>query len=605
MLGVASTGLGKSVFAANLARALDARTLIVAHREELIDQLADTVHRWWPETTVGKVMAHHHEPDANVVVATVQTLINRLDRVPGPFDLIIHDEVHHGQAKSHLAVLDHYCGTADLLPGMPPPDWAPVVVGITATPDRSDRKGVAEWFGHRIAFSHDVRWAIEHGYLCDLRTLTVQLDGLDLDKVEQRHGDYADGALGRALQSANAPALILEAWQRHGEDRQTMIFSPTVAMSRAVADAFTDAGIAAEHMDGGARKDDRRACLARFRAGQTKVLSNVALFTEGLDVPEISCVVLARPTKSRVVYSQAVGRGLRLAPGKENCIIIDIAGAAKTQKLVQAHDLLGLHRALERHESAKQAMQREADEAADAEERASARKAEQDELDWQHGTARFANVDAFGRPAGMRHRWVHAPATGCVDRWVHDTGDWRVVFRRGPDVARTWVAGAFQPKDATVAPVHICESTSFVAATEAAEQWIDGNRAAGAWKADAPTPAQLHALRRAGWTGDPAKLTKARAGALIGKHKAAEKQRDRDVRQDNADAAQITVPRVHAAIGRRAMVSAEDVPSMLGLPATPLTLDTARRTLAAMEAKGMLRTQGPSYVVIHHAEVGA
>ena len=595
VLCVAATGMGKSVFLGNVARAFDARTLILAHREELIDQLAATVTQWWPEASVGKVMAHHHEPDAQVVVATVQTLAGRLHRVPGPFDLIVVDESHHVMAATYQTILDHYCGTADLLPGMPPPAEAPVVLGVTATPDRADRKGVAEWFGHRIAFSYDTRWAIDQGYLCDLRTLTVRMDNLDLDGVPIRKGDYADGDLGRALQHAGAPKLIVDAWTQHGEDRQTMVFSPTVEMSRAVAAEFTAAGVAAAHMDGGARKDDRRAVLQAFRDGTTKVLCNVALYTEGVDVPETACIIVARPTRSRALLSQIIGRGLRLAPGKKDAIVIDLSGATRDNKLVQAHDLLGLHRALERHESAKAAMERE-----DATDRNAADKhAEEADESWTHGPARFANTDPFGRPIGCKHPWRHDPTPTCVDRWTHDFNGTRVVVRRGDPAARTWLAGAYDL--ATKAPTEIATSDLIGKVLDAAEAYIDGHRPADAWKSDAPTPAQVHALRRAGWTGDPMTITKAKAGAIIGKHKAAE----RDTQRHNAEAAAITLPRVDAAIGGRRMVNPADVPSMLGLTPSPLVDDTARRTLAAMEAKGMLRRQGESYVVLRNTEAPA
>lgn len=596
ILCVAATGMGKSVALANIARAFDARTLILAHREELIDQLAATVTQWWPEASVGKVMAHHHEPDAKVVVATVQTLYSdkRLARTPGPFDLIICDEAHHTQAPQWLKVLDHYCGTAELLPGMPVPDAAPIVIGFTATPDRADRKGVAEWFGHRIACSYDTRWAIDQGYLCDLRTLTVQLAGLDLDKVETRNGDFADGDLGRALMGDGAPARIVEAWQAHGEDRQTMVFSPTIDMSRAVAAEFAKAGVAAEHMDGGARKDDRRATLQRFRDGATKVLCNVALYTEGVDVPETACIIMARPTKSRALFSQVVGRGLRRAPDKTDCVLIDLAGASKKHSLVQAHDILGLHRALERHESAKAAMAKE-----DASEHVAAdhRVAEEAES-WAHGPARFANTDPFGRPVGCKHPWRHDPTPTCVDRWTHDFNGTRVVVRRGDPAARLWVAGAFDL--ATKAPIDIASDPLIGRVLDAAEAFIDGHRPAGAWKHDPPTTGQVHMLRRIGWPGDPTTLTKARAGAIIGKHVEADRKK-RTTDRDATEAAQVNIPRIDAAIGGRRMINATDVPSLLGVTPGPVVDDTARRTLAAMEAKGMLRRQGESYVVLRNA----
>lgn len=607
VLAVMATGLGKTATASSYARHLGARTLWLAHREELLDQAAEAFHRWWPETTTGIIAANRNDYNANVVIASVQTLRQprRLASIAQHhFDLVIIDETHH--VRYDPAKPDVKCAYRTIIDGIAGTSLLdqPFVVGLTATPDRLDRKSVVDWFDQRIAVNLDIAWAIEHGHLVDIRATRVEV-GLDLDQVKTRGGDYVDGDLGRALTDASAPQQMVQAWLERGENRITMAFTPTVATSRELATEFGKAGVRAAHVDGGTPKEDRRRLFDDLRAGRVQVLCNVGVATEGFDAPIVSCVLMCRPTKSRGLYAQMLGRGLRLSPGKTDCLVIDLAGATNKSSLVLAHDLLGLHKALEQHETAKARMAGDAATAAKEE----ADKAEQAELElqdsWVNGHLRFKDVDAVGRPKGQKHEWVHTPIDGCHDRWVHTIpGVGKVIVKRGRNPeARSWVAG-----------VHADDGTATVLfeglitrALQHAETWIDVARKENAWMLDPPSVKQLAYLESLGvdHTRIP-RMTKKMAGALIDQATRGAEQKRRKQQEAESRSAlvleRVTPENVVSAAGRRAMIRVEDMDSMLGVTVPSEWSDQftarARATCDVLVDRGVLRRQGAAYVVI-------
>jgi hypothetical protein len=169
----------------------------------------------------------------------------------------------------------------------------------------------------------------------------VRIAELDLARVKRVAGDFNSGALGAAMSAAMAPQRIVDAWREHAKGRPTVAFLPTVAVSIEQAQAFNDAGAVALHLDGTTPAGEREAALAAFRAGEIEILCNVGLFTEGTDLPSISCVILGRPTSSTSLYQQMVGRGLRLHPGKRDCVILDVTGVTGRHKLATLASLSG------------------------------------------------------------------------------------------------------------------------------------------------------------------------------------------------------------------------------------------------------------------------
>lgn len=342
-LGVAATGLGKTVIFVALARQMGVRTLILAHRDELIEQAAANVRQWWPDIDVGIVKGGMDETHCTVVVASVQTISrgNRLARLTAesllrpvtPFGLVVVDEAHHTAAASYRIVLDALgCGQPD----------GPLLLGVTATPDRGDGKGLDDLFDE-VTFAYDIKWGIARGYLSDLRGLRVRLQA-DLSKLKVTAGDYNAGQAGRMLEDADAPALIARAWQAHAAGRRTLVFTPTVATAEAVVAEFVGLGVRAAVVSGDMPMEDRRRILREYSAGVIDVVANCAVLTEGYDEPRTDCIVVARPTKSRALYTQMVGRGTRRHPDKTDCLVIDVVGATDMHDLVTVPSLFGIER---------------------------------------------------------------------------------------------------------------------------------------------------------------------------------------------------------------------------------------------------------------------
>lgn len=346
-LVVHPTGTGKTVTFSSLIRdrASLGRSLVLVHRDELASQAVDKLGWIAPELTTGVVKAERNEIDRDVVVASVQTAHrdNRLAGL-GEFATIVVDEAHHAPAPSYVKIL-----TA--LGSFSP--YGPLTVGFTATPER-DGKTLGVW--EKVVSYMSIREAIYGEYLCPILPAQTVETSMDLDKVRRSGGDYADGSLGTALEDSGAIEQIADAYVTHAKDRKGVAFTPTVKTAQHLAEALRSLGIAAEAVYGDMPSGDRHAALARLKTGETQVVTNCAVLTEGFDEPSISCVVVARPTKFHGLYVQMVGRGTRLHPGKANLLVLDVTGASERHELVSLVDLgLGFdEKAKKRDESEEQ-----------------------------------------------------------------------------------------------------------------------------------------------------------------------------------------------------------------------------------------------------------
>jgi superfamily II DNA or RNA helicase len=309
-LVVLPTGCGKTILFSKLAQ-LEAsrgnRVLILAHRDELIRQAADKLAKSTGlPCAVEKADETAEGSEHLVTVGSVQTLMRekRLARfTPDHWQLIVIDEAHRALSAGYRAILDHFTGAR--------------LLGVTATPDRADKRNLGEVF-QRIAYEYSLRKAIAEGYLVPIKAQTMPLK-LDVSGVKIMAGDFAAEDLGDVL----APHLeeIAGLIAEHAGNRKTLIFLPLVATSKAMTDACIAAGLDCRHVDG--TSPDRRELLDWFATPGPKVLCNSMLLTEGYDQPDVSCVVVLRPTKSRPLYAQMVGRGTRLAEGKANLLVLD------------------------------------------------------------------------------------------------------------------------------------------------------------------------------------------------------------------------------------------------------------------------------------------
>lgn len=516
VLGVAATGAGKTAIALALARRMGGRTLWITHRDELIGQTEREAGTWWPEASVGVLKAARNDTTAHLVVASVATLARphrhtQLD--PATFGLVIVDEAHHARAQQYRTVLDY------LHAGEP---GYPRLYGTTATPDRADGQGLGDVFD-AVAFNLDIGWALTNGHLADLRARAVDI-GLDLTGIKTRAGDFADNEVGARMLKAAAPERIVTEWVLHGENRKTVVFVPTIEVARLTADEFVRAGVNAAVLWGDMDPDARRSQLAAFRAGQLRVVCNAMLLTEGFDDPSIECVVMGRPTKSRALYAQAVGRGLRPYPGKTDCLVLDLVGASHVHSLVTAKDLLGVHELLE-GDTAKRALTRKDE----TEKKEAAETQGILAEDWEYGQRAMVDVDAVGRPPGRKYAWIEQPITGCALRWIAWTDRHVVAVRantggRGRNAGHRdhpWIAGhATRNPDGTLTFGAVIATGKLRAVLDKAERWLDGNGGINPdpGRPDGPTPAQLWFLKQNGI--DARTWTKKGASGAIGAIKA-------------------------------------------------------------------------------------
>ena len=299
-----ATGMGKTVIFSHLvSRWKHGKPLVLAHTDELVTQAEKKVRRIAPHLNVGVVKAERNEMDADVIIGSVQTLRRRTPLAG--IGLVVTDECHHAQSPTYKRIYAQY--------DVPH-------VGFTATLSRTDGKPLGEIY-ESVAFVRSTPWAVRKGILANPVAYRVQVPDLNLSGVRGRH-DYREEDLGEALVTSMAPELIVKAWREHADGKKTVLFAPTVESARVFAAAFGDA----EVIHGGMSLEERRLVLKRHREGDFPVLANCMILTEGYDDPSIECVIIARPTKSKGLYIQMVGRGLRTFPGKTHCIVLDVTG---------------------------------------------------------------------------------------------------------------------------------------------------------------------------------------------------------------------------------------------------------------------------------------
>jgi superfamily II DNA or RNA helicase len=328
---VLPTGLGKTVIFAELCREAvreGRKPVILVHREELAQQAADKLRTVDPTLTVGIVKAERDELDADVLVCSVPTLARspRIERVvrslpPADRRLIVVDECHHSAAATWVRVLRDL-GSFTAAP----------TAGFTATLSREDSKHLGDVW-EKVVYTRDILYGIRRGFLTDVRGLQITVEDLDLSTVAKSRGDYQEGALGEAMLRSDAGTIIADAVKEHAPDRPSVLFAPTVQTTKVFAEDLNEAGVRTEVITGETPNDERRAIFKRHATGETQVLSNCMVLTEGWDAPHTSCAIIARPTQASGLYVQMVGRVLRPFPGKPDALVLDVVGVTNRHAL--------------------------------------------------------------------------------------------------------------------------------------------------------------------------------------------------------------------------------------------------------------------------------
>lgn len=288
---VSPCGSGKSVLIAQVVESAQAKNntvLVLAHRQEIVDQLSDRL-----------------KPYQNATVLTMQTAVSRLDRLEPP-SIIIIDESHMVKANSYMRILERFHDSYALY--------------FTATPQRLDGKGFDDVADDLIQ-GVSVRWLIDHGYLAPYEYYAPKTL-LDTAKLATKQGEYDGKQAAAMLDKPKIYGDVIQEYRKHADGLQAIAFCSSVEHSQRTAEAFNAAGITAEHISGKTPKKQRREIIQRFRDGEITVLCNYSIVVEGLDVPGAACVLCLRPTQSLTVHVQSVMRCMRPAPGK-TAVILD------------------------------------------------------------------------------------------------------------------------------------------------------------------------------------------------------------------------------------------------------------------------------------------
>lgn len=332
-LVVLPTGAGKTVIFSHLPLIKQdcLPMLVLAHRGELLDQARNKIMASNPDLTVEIEQAERKAGHTNVVVASVATLgRNNTPRIMAYpqdyFKSIVIDEAHHAAAPSYRRIIDYFN-----------PDF---ILGVTATPQRSDSTRLVDVF-EEIVYYKSIQDLIEDGWLCPLVGYRVKTN-TDLSEVEIVNGDYAQAKLEDAVDNPERNASIVAAYLNLAMDEKALVFASGVRHAENLALSFRQASVDAEVIVGTTPQEERNSILARFAAGTLKVVVNVGVLTEGFDEPSVQAIILAKPTRSTLLYTQIVGRGTRLHESKHSCKIIDIADTTKGKKPIGLPTLLGL-----------------------------------------------------------------------------------------------------------------------------------------------------------------------------------------------------------------------------------------------------------------------
>lgn len=317
-----ATGTGKTVTAVMDAKNCGGRTLFLPHTQELVNQATETFRKLWPSVTVGRYVENMKQPNAHVVCGSVQSVALHLDEFrDDAFDYLIVDEAHHASADTYQKILSYFKPAFTL--------------GLTATPERTeDGKVILEIFKN-TAHKLDIQTAVEIGELVPIRCIRIHTN-IDLTKVRFNSVQYNIRDLESKIYVPERNRLIVDIWLQYVRDKRTVVFCASVKHAEQIAELFREAGVRAASVSGGMKQAERKEFQDKFVSREIQVLCACDLLNEGWDCPETEVLFMARPTMSRVLYTQQLGRGMRLYPGKESLMVFDFVDNASQYNMPQS-----------------------------------------------------------------------------------------------------------------------------------------------------------------------------------------------------------------------------------------------------------------------------
>lgn len=508
---VLPTGAGKTIIFSHipLIKKDSLPMLVLAHREELLEQAKTKIEWSNPDLSIDIEQGDRHAGHTDIVIASVPTLgrseSKRIEKYsPDYFKSIVIDEAHHAAAPTYRRILDYFNSDFTL--------------GVTATPQRSDNTRLTDVFDD-VVYYKTIQDLIEDGFLCSLVGYRVKTT-TDISSVATHDGDYVASQLEDAINNPTRNAAIVSAYNNLVPDSKAVVFCAGVKHANDLAASFTASNIATEVILGTTDSDLRSDILQRFKEGSVKVIVNVGVLTEGFDEPTIQAIILARPTRSNLLYTQIVGRGTRLSDGKPHCTIIDIADTTRGKKPIGLPSLLGLPPDfdLEGKDLVKIAKQYKDLESYCPGEAVRVLSPEDIEL-------AYKRIDLFMPPPPNEFiqqysRFVWAEIS---DNVYHLGIDSLNSLRIYLDPIGRWTVDYFHRKDGQLQNVILAHFDNMQEAFSRSDKWIINNfnttliDSSASWRADAPTDAQKKLLKRIGvpLTAD---MTKGIASQIISKY---------------------------------------------------------------------------------------
>ena len=308
-----ATGVGKTITAATDAKAVGGRTLFLVNALKLASQAKETFAKVWPEATLGEYTGSQKDMTQTVIFATVQSISKDLEKFsPTDFDYLIVDECHHAAANTYQKIFAYF--------------HPKFILGLTATPERSDGEDMLELF-QNVAHKMDLKTAVERGVLVPIRCIRVKTN-IDLTDVRINGIKYNSQDLESKLFIPERNQLIVDIYLKYVNGKKTVIFCASVDHAAEIAKLLRDSGVKAEAVSGRDRVEVREKILKDYETGSTNVLCACDLLNEGWDSPHTTVLFMARPTMSKTIYLQQLGRGTRRYPGKEDLLVVDFVDNA-------------------------------------------------------------------------------------------------------------------------------------------------------------------------------------------------------------------------------------------------------------------------------------